>query len=163
MVYFRNVNTIQELKKQYRDLVMQYHPDLNKEDTTSIMQAINSEYNDIFNKVKNSFRNSEGTIYEKENNENIEDFKDIINKIVTFKDCKIEIIGNWIWVSGNTKYYKEILKSLKFNWIKNKEAWTYHQEKYFKKSKKEFTLQELRNSFITVNVETEETKKIGKK
>lgn len=161
MVYFKNVKSVQELKKQYRNLVMHYHPDLNKEDTTNIMQEINSEYNIIFDKVKNFFVNSNGTIYEKENTENVEDFKNIINKIVTFKDCKIEIIGNWVWVSGNTKYYKEILKSLKFNWINNKQAWAYHQEKYFKKTKKIYTLEELRKSFTTVNVENQETEKIG--
>lgn len=160
MVYFKNVHTIQELKKQYKDLVMQYHPDLNKEDTTSIMQEINSQYDALFSKVKNSFVNSNGTIYEKQNSETLENFKSIINKIITFKDCNIEIIGNWIWVSGNTKYYKEILKSLKFNWISNKKAWAYHQDKYFKKTKNVYTLQDLRNSFITVNIDTKEAEKI---
>ncbi len=160
MVYFKNVKTIQELKKQYRDLVMQYHPDLNKEDTTKIMQEINAEYNNLFSKVKNLFTNKDGKIYEKENTESVNNFKNIINKLVTFKDCKIEIIGNWIWVSGETKNYKEILKSLKFNWINNKKAWAYHQEKYFKKTKKVYTLEDLRNSFITIDVENKETVKI---
>lgn len=163
MKYFKNVKTIQELKKQYRDLVLKYHPDLNTKDTTNIMQDINLQYNELFNKVKNSFVNAEGNIYNKENTENIDDFKNILNKIITFKDCKIEIIGNWIWVSGNTKYYKEILKSLKFKWIKNKEAWAYHQDKYYKKTKNEYTLEELRNSFITINVDTNETNKLYEK
>lgn len=160
MVYFKNVTTIQELKKQYRNLIMKYHPDLNKEDTTEIMQEINSEYNTLFTKVKNSFSNKNGEIYQKENTENINDFKDIINKIVTFKNCKIEIIGNWLWISGDTKHYKDILKSLKFNWINNKKAWAYHQDKYFKKSKNTYTLDDLRNSFITINVDSIEVDKI---
>lgn len=157
MVYFQNVKTIQELKKQYKELVMKYHPDLNKKDTTQIMQEINSQYDELFKKVKNSFTNTDGKIYEKDNQEDIEDFKHIINKIITFKECKIEIIGNWIWVSGNTKFYKDILKNLKFTWINNKQAWTYHQEKYFKKTKRIYTLEELRKSFITVNVDTKDT------
>ena len=160
MIYFKNIKTIQELKKQYRDLIMQYHPDLNNENTTKIMQEINSQYDMLFSKVKNSFVNSKGIIYEKQNSENLEDFKNIINKIITFKDCKIEIIGNWIWVSGNTKYYKDILKSLKFNWINNKKAWAFHQDKYFKKSKKVYSLQDLRDSFLTINVEIKETEKL---
>ena len=131
MVYFQNVKTIQELKKQYKELVMKYHPDLNKKDTTQIMQEINSQYDELFKKVKNSFTNTDGKIYEKDNQEDIEDFKHIINKIITFKECKIEIIGNWIWVSGNTKFYK--------------------------KTKRIYTLEELRKSFITVNVDTKDT------
>lgn len=160
MVYFKNVKTIQELKKQYRDLIMKYHPDLNKEDTTEIMQEINSQYDIIFTKVKDSFANANGKIYIKENTETINDFKNIINKIITFKDCKIEIIGTWIWISGNTKYYKDILKNLNFHWINNKKAWTYHQDKFFKKSKKVYTLDNLRNCFNTIGIETQDTEKL---
>lgn len=161
MVYFKNVKSIQELKKKYKELVMQYHPDLNANNTTAIMQEINAEYDMLFAKVKNSFTNSNGEIYEKENLESIEEFKDIINKIVTFKNCKIEIIGNWIWVSGNTKYYKDILKSLKFNWINNKTAWAYHHEKYFKKTRNVYTLEDLRKSFNTVDIENQDAKKLN--
>ena len=160
MTYFKNVKTIQELKTQYRNLIMQYHPDLNTEDTTKIMQEINVQYDELFTKVKNQFINANGEIYEKQNQENIEDFKNILNKIVTFKNCKIEIIGNWVWVSGNTRFYKEVLKSLKFKWINNKKAWAYHQDKYFKKTKNVYTLDDLRNSFITIDIENEETVKI---
>lgn len=160
MKYFKNVTSIQELKKQYRDLVLQYHPDLNEEDTTEIMQELNAEYNDLFTKVKNSFVNSKGEVYTKENSENIDDFKNIIDKIITFKDCKIEVIGNWLWITGNTKFYKEILKSLKFNWINNKKAWAYHTGRYFKKTRDKYTLDDLRNSFITVTIENKETEKI---
>lgn len=163
MLYFKNVNSMQELKKQYRDLVMQYHPDLNENDTTEIMKEINAEYDVVFAKVKNSFTSADGRIYQKENTETVEEFKDIINKIITFKNCKIEIIGTWVWVSGNTKYYKEILKSLKFKWISNKKAWAYHTEKYFKKTKNVYTLEALRNSFKTVDIETKDTKELEHK
>lgn len=161
MVYFKNVNSIQELKKQYKNLVKLYHPDLNKSDTTAIMQEINAEYDTLFAKVKNSFTNAKGEVYEKENNETVDEFKNILNKIITFKNCKIEIIGNWIWISGNTKYYKDILKSLSFKWIHNKKAWAYHKERYFKKTNKLYTLEELRNSFKTVEVNTQEIKEIA--
>lgn len=139
---------------------MKYHPDLNKEDTTEIMQEINSQYYVLFTKVKNLFSNANGEIYEKDNPENTDDFKNILNKIITFKNCHIEIIGNWLWVSGNTKYYKEILKNLKFKWINNKKAWAYYQEKYYKKTNKIYTLDELRNSFTTVHIENTDTEKI---
>lgn len=124
------------------------------------MQELNAEYNELFDKVKNSFVNADGKLYTKENSENINDFKNIINKIITFKDCKIEVIGTWIWATGNTKFYKEILKSLKFNWINNKKAWAYHTGRYFKKTRDKYTLDDLRNSFITVTVENKETEKI---
>lgn len=68
-------------------------------------------------------------------------------KLLTFKNCKIEIIGNWIWVSGNTKYYKEILKSLKFNWINNKKAWAIPIHLVLK-----FSLHSLKILYLIVNL-----------
>lgn len=161
MVYFKNVNSIQELKKQYKNLVKLYHPDLNATDTTKIMQEINAEYDTLFTKVKNSFTNAKGEIYEKQNEETLDEFKNIINTIITFKDCRIEIIGSWIWVSGNTKYYKDILKSLNFKWIQNKKAWAYHKERFFKTTNKVYTLEELRKSFISVDIKTKEVKELA--
>lgn len=34
-----------------------------------------------------------------------------------------ELIGTWLWVTGNTKEHKEILKSLGFRWSGKKQAW----------------------------------------
>ena len=51
MTYFKNITTIEELKKEYRTLIKLYHPD-NGGDTAT-MAAINNEYDVLFNKLKN--------------------------------------------------------------------------------------------------------------
>ena len=43
MTYFRNVNTLEELRKQYKELLKQYHPD-NANGSTEATQEINAEY-----------------------------------------------------------------------------------------------------------------------
>jgi hypothetical protein len=40
-------------------------------------------------------------------------------------EVKVEEVGTWIWLSGNTKPIKEELKVIGFKWSKNKSAW-YH-------------------------------------
>lgn len=35
----------------------------------------------------------------------------------------IELIGTWLWVSGNTKENKEELKAMRFKWSHNRIAW----------------------------------------
>ena len=37
-------------------------------------------------------------------------------------DIEIEIIGCFVWVTGNTKLYKEKLKELKFQWHSKKNS-----------------------------------------
>ncbi|MFQ7785336.1 MAG: hypothetical protein ACLRHO_04850 [Ruminococcus sp.] len=48
------------------------------------------------------------------NNGNTAEFINIINVLTSLSDIEAEICGTWIWVSGNTKAHKEMLKELKF-------------------------------------------------
>ncbi len=51
-----------------------------------------------------------------------------INNIKELKrtDIKIEKIGSWFWVTGNTFVIKEQLKELGFFYSGNKKAWFYN-------------------------------------
>ena len=50
--YFKDVNTLEELRRQYRDLLKKYHPD-NKDGSTQATQEINAEYDRLFKVLKN--------------------------------------------------------------------------------------------------------------
>lgn len=50
MKYFENCKSIEELKKEYRRLVVQNHPD--NGGSLEVMKAINAEYEKAFNKLK---------------------------------------------------------------------------------------------------------------
>lgn len=47
MKYFQNITSLSELKKQYRELVKNNHPD--KGGDTAVMQAINNEFEQLYN------------------------------------------------------------------------------------------------------------------
>ena len=154
MKYFKGIETLEELKGEYKKLVLKLHPDLNKdEDTTSKFQDMQNEYEDLFNKVKDFHKTKKGEIYEKATDEDINEFRNLLNIIIKYENCTIDIIGNWIWIYGDTKEHKEELKKLKFRWIQNKSAWAYHRDKYFKKSKNQYSLNDLQNMFRTVRVD----------
>ncbi len=44
--YFENISTLNELRKQYKELLKIHHPD--NGETLEIMQEINSEYDRMF-------------------------------------------------------------------------------------------------------------------
>ena len=50
MKYFTNITTLDELKKAYRRLAMQYHPDCGGDEET--MKAINAEHDALFEQLK---------------------------------------------------------------------------------------------------------------
>ena len=49
--YFKDVNTLEELRKQYRDLLKRFHPD-NANGSTEATQEINAEYDRLFKVLK---------------------------------------------------------------------------------------------------------------
>ena len=51
MKYFNNVNTLEELRKQYKELLKKYHPD-NPNGSTKATQEVNAEYDKLFKALK---------------------------------------------------------------------------------------------------------------
>lgn len=117
MKYFKGVETIEELKKAYKELAKKLHPDLggNKEE----FQVMNNEYDLLFKSLKNKKANN------KTNNKGNDNFKDIINDLIKYNELTIEIIGSWLWVSGNTYPLRDTIKNLGLLWSKGRKKWYY--------------------------------------
>ena len=158
--YFHNCHTAEDVKKQYRENAKKYHPDLggNAED----FKAMRKEYECLWERIKKVHRNAEGKTYEKETTETPEEFAHIIDTLVKLQGVTVELCGSWIWCSGNTQQYKDTLKELHFKWAYKKKAWYYHTEPYKKKSRRELTLDEIRDMFGSqrYNQKREEEKKL---
>ncbi len=147
MTYFTNCETLEELKKEYKKLAMANHPDMGGDEET--MKAVNAEYDKVFIKVKNVHRNKDGETYTKENTETANEFKDIIEKLIKMNGIEIEIIGCFIWVSGDTKPNKDAIKAMGFRWHSDKKMWYKAPESYRKKSKAQYSIEEIRDMFGT--------------
>ena len=107
---------------------------------------------------KTSVTIDKGKTYTKETTETPQEFINIINVLTSLSDIEVEICGTWIWVSGNTKAHKEMLKELKFRYAHKKQAWYYHTEPYRKRSKRELTLDEIRDMFDSEKYNQSENK-----
>ena len=158
MKWFDNPQTLEELKKQYKKLALKHHPD--RGGSVDDMQQINNEYDDLFKRLKDIHVTADGKQYSKANNENLNEFKDIINKLIKL-DIEIEICGSWLWVTGNTFPYRDILKELKFRFSNSKKAWYFHGEGYTKTSRKTFTLSEIRDLYGSEKIVTEPQLKLS--
>jgi hypothetical protein len=155
MKWFQNVNTLDELRTMYRKLAMQYHPD--RGGSTQAMQEINAEY-DYLSKhlINNNTTFSEGRkAWETFVSDEI---RQKLNEIIFLEDIIIEIIGCWIWVTGNTRAVKEDLKLHGFKFSPNKLAWYWQYGDYRKLSKKQFSMDDLRVMFGSDEVETQKMK-----
>jgi curved DNA-binding protein CbpA len=156
--YFADCQCLEDVKETYRKLCFKYHPDISKEtNCTQIMQEINTEYTKAFNTYKDIHRNAQKETYtaRETSTETPEEFSNIINAIIHFVGIKIEIIGKWIWITGNTMPYREDLKKLKFTWCSNKKAWTYHRPEDRKLTKQTYSFDTIRSMFGSQEIKTE--------
>ena len=168
MTYFKNVNTLEELRRQYKELLKVYHPD--NGGNVSDMQEINAEYDQLFKVLKDRHENKSA-----DNNANnakadfnnmkydfTEDQKlrEVLQRIITFEGINIEIVGCWIWVGGNTYEYKDALKEIGFKWAREKKKWYFHTEAFRKRSHKKLSMEDIRNYYGSTEVETDGTKRL---
>ena len=151
--------TAEELKKKYRELVFKHHPD--QGGNTEDMKKVNAEHKKLFAKVGHIHTNSKGERYEKAPNETAEQFVEIMNTLIRFERVLIEICGTFIWVSGDTKPYKEQLKEMGFRWSANKLNWYLAPKDFRKRSQRDFSMSDIRDMFGSETVENKPFKKLA--
>lgn len=150
--FFENVTTLTELRKEYRRLAFIYHPD--KGGDTVLMQILNDQYERLSEKfIKENVDFSEGRKeYEMQVSEEI---RDMLDRIMFLKGVDIEVIGGWIWITGNTFAVRTTLKSLGFMFSHPKTAWYWHKGEYRKKNGKIQSMDEMRDFWGSQKIETQ--------
>lgn len=138
-------STLEELKKMYRKLALANHPDCGGDVET--MKEVNAEYDTLFVMLKNTHKNKDGKTYTKETDEAPSYFRELINALIKMNGVAIEVIGIFVWVSGNTKAHKEELKKLGFKWHSKKECWYKAPEGYRRSGNKEYSMNDIRDMY----------------
>lgn len=119
----KTISDLDGLKQEYRKLANKYHPD--KGGSTAQFQELQNEYDKLRNKILSGSTLSET---EKENEIVIDEaLRAAINAIISLEGINIELIGKWIWVSGNTYPVRTVFSSAGFKFIKknNTPYWVY--------------------------------------
>lgn len=142
MKFFNNCVTIEEVKTLYKKLAKENHPDLGGD--TETMQQINTEYAFACAKILKG-----ENLSNEEVNEQIrlsEEYRQVIEQIINLPNIIIEIVGNWIWVTGNTYPVKSQLKAARLEFAPKKKCWYYRAEE-FKSRGSNKTLDEIRQKY----------------
>jgi len=144
---FREINGINEAKKVYKTLAKKLHPDVGgSEEEFKILNAV---YND-FIEHKIHFSNESKIDIELEK---------IISQILHYEDITIELVGSWVWLSGNTKEIKEVLKELGFKWASKKKMWYYGEMKG--RNPKQKSMDEIKGKYGSKTFKDKEKDKIA--
>lgn len=139
MKYFEKCKTMEQVKDTYQHLSTKHHPDKGGDKAT--MQQINTEYSLACAQILKGHNLSEEQA--KEEMKISEEYRSVIEKIGKLDNIKIESIGNWVWVTGNTLAVKKELKEAGLKFSPQKFAWYYRPEVFKQESK----LKEIRDKF----------------
>lgn len=159
--YFINCTTLEELKKQYRKLAFTYHPDTGH-GNEPIMKIINVEYEKLFKYITDN-ASTEQTAQNTKHGHGINDgYREIINSIIHLPGIIIEICGSWVWITGQTKQYKDILKSNGYYWAAKKLSWYWRPaEQKCTFNKKSRSMDYIRTKYGSESVQTQEYKQVA--
>jgi hypothetical protein len=144
MKWFHTCTTLNEVKSLYKDLA--------KHGDTATMQEINNEY--VFACAK--LLKGESLTQEEIEIEitKIEAYRDAINAVINLEGIQIEVVGAWIWVTGNTYPHRTkskggtgILPEAGFVYASKKVAWYFRTDEYKTHNRKSMSLDEIRNKY----------------
>ena len=124
---------------------MLFHPDRGGD--LEQMKALNNEYDRLFEILKNGYNEQAKTQGTHETHEMPEQYRNIILNIMELEGIEIELVGSWIWISGNTKDHKDTLKSNGCLWASKKLMWYWRPEEYKTYSKKTKDMNDIRNKY----------------
>ncbi|MFA7083907.1 MAG: hypothetical protein WC141_05165 [Arcobacteraceae bacterium] len=144
---FKGVQGINEAKKIYKTLAKKLHPDVGGSEEA--FKALNAVYTDLI----------EHKIYFSNDIKIDVELEKIISLILHFENIVIELVGSWIWVSGDTKEIKDKLKELGFKWASKKKMWFYGEMKG--RNPKEKSLDDIKSKYGSQTLKTNEKRKLA--
>lgn len=158
MRYFNECKTLEEVKKLYHKLAKQYHPDCGG--STAKMQDISSEYDYACAVLLKGEKLSSEEINEQI--ELSEKYKQAIEAIIHLPGIQIEVVGNWIWVTGNTYEHRSkkkggtgILYEAGYIYANKRDepsAWFFRTEENKTKSYKRQSLEEIKAKYGSTSI-----------
>lgn len=141
--YFKDCKTVDDVKTLYKKLAKELHPD--KGGSTEDMQALNNEYTFVCAKIVQgagmTAEETEASIL------SAEAYKDAINAIIHLDGIVIELIGAWIWVSGETYQHRVELKAAKYEYKGGKKMWIFRTEEYKTRNRVPMDIEQIRMKY----------------
>ena len=160
--YFSECQTIEEAKALYRELCKQHHPDAGGDLRT--MQDINAQWAtfqaegakaDGYKRQQDNHAEGRKSAADFHDLEEVgEQIRTMIEFALNLEGVEVELMGLWVWLTGNTKAHRETFKAwntaheetpLKWKWSPKKLAWYFAGVPTF--NRKDTTLEEIRNNY----------------
>jgi len=144
--------TAETVKHAYRTASFKFHPDRNPAGL-EMMQMVNEAWATLKGVEEFGEVTAESAYSDLVN--------DAINAVIVLDGVNIEICGNWVWLSGDTRPHKEAIKAAGFKWASKKKMWFYRPESYKSKNRRNNSMDDIRNRHGSTAVKSKGSFKIN--
>lgn len=144
--FFAECKTVEEVKNHYRKLAKQHHPDVNGGDVV-MMQIINHEYEEAIRRLL-AGDNLAQDKYEAEILDH-EEYRAAVEAVILLEGITLELMGFWLWATGNTYPVRKELKAAGFEFSGSKQCWYFRASRFrsYKKSGETMDLDQIRDKY----------------
>ena len=151
--FFNNCQSLDEAKSLYKKLARQYHPDLGGD--TRTMQEINAEYARFQSEFTRTDQRARQQRAHAEGKKTAADYHNLdeVAEILRVKleallnispELTVEVCGLWVWVTGETRKYREAIKAVEgMRYAPEKQAWYFAAVPSFNRTRR--TMDEIRS------------------
>jgi len=136
------------IKAAYRKACSVYHPDRNPAGL-EMMKLVNEAYATLKDKTGSEI------VVTGDISSYGEDIFKALSAVINL-GLDIEICGAWVWLHGDTRPHKEIIKNAKFRWAPQKKLWYYRPADYKSKGRGKFSMDEIREKHGSQKVQPKE-------
>ena len=148
MDWFKGLVDVNSVRAMYRKLAMLHHPDRGGDQET--MKRVNLAYEDALkSRHGETMKGSDGEQHTYHYNETVE--RDLMEKIAEVLKIRaqltIDLVGVWLWVSGDTKPVKEELKAAGFLWHSKRVCWYYRKFQHKTRYNERASLDDLKAAY----------------
>ena len=154
---FSQYKTVAETKQGYKKLAFQLHPDRggNHDAFTKMQSLYLVKLKSLNGQEAIGFDGKQHKYYYSEavESEVMEKITELLNLKAT--DLDIELCGVWLWVSGNTRQYKDRLKDLAFKWHSRRLKWYFRIGGKRKRKMSKMSMDQIRYAYGSRNFEAD--------
>lgn len=161
MPYFATCATPDEARAEYRRLAKRNHPDTGGDNET--MKAINLAYEDILKRfdgrefIRRQPAEDGRTTWQYHYNEKLErEIMEAIGRVTkaiaeSNRAIDCTIVGSWLWVTGDTRPARGLLKSAGLWWNAKRKAWNWHPRGWNSRYNDHMTLEDILEQGTRIN------------
>lgn len=140
------------VKTAYRKACSIYHPDRNPAGL-EMMKLVNQAYDALKDK------SGVEAVGDVDISSYGEEIFNALSKIIHL-GLDIEVCGAWVWLHGDTRPHKDVIKEAGFMWAPKKKLWYYRPADYKSKGRGKFSMDEIREKHGSEKVTARERTKL---